>query len=261
MTRNILTIIVLSLFSLTAGAVEPTDSVAAKVPLSKAIADSAYTHEHYADAAIIYQALIDSFGQSAQLYYNLGNCYYRQDSIARAVLAYERALLLDPADRDIRFNLDMARSRTVDRVAVGSEMFFVTAYRSLVLSLSMHEWSLVAIFAFVLMLVAVCLYLFAPTLAWRRTGFYAAIVLLLLCGVANVAARYQRYSMTHRTGAIVMKPSAVVKSTPSASGTDLFILHEGTRVDLRDDSMREWVEVRLADGKQGWLLRSELEVI
>ena len=237
-----------------------TERVGEQSP-TKAMADSAYAQERYDDATRIYLELVQSEGESAQIYYNLGNCYYRQDSIARAVLFYERALLLNPADADVRFNLDMARSKTVDRVAIGSEMFFVTTWRSLVLSLSMQHWAQVALASFLLMLIGVAVYLFSPRLRSKKVGFVAAIILLIVCAVANIAAYTQRQHITRRTGAVIMAPSVVVKSTPSTSGTDLFILHEGTRVDIVDDTMRDWLEVRLSDGKQGWLQRAEIEVI
>lgn len=238
----------------------PLVGTAKSVP-TKAAADSAYAHERYADAARIYRQLISAQGESAQLYYNLGNCYYRQDSVARAVLYYERALLLNPSDRDTRFNLDMARSKTVDRVLPASEMFFVTSYHSLVLSMSVQQWAVLALMAFVLMLIGVALYLFARRLTLKKVGFSAAVILLIVCIFANIAAYNQLRHINHRTGAVIMAPSAVVKSTPSNSGTDLFILHEGTRVEIIDDTMREWLEVRLSDGKQGWLRRAEMEVI
>ena len=226
-----------------------------------ALADSAYTHERYAEAAVLYQQLVDSLGESAQLYYNLGNCYYRRDSIARAILYYERARLLDPSDDDIRFNLDMARAKTVDKVVPASEMFFVSAYRQLVLSLSIHEWAWLAVVLFVVALLAFGVYLFVPHLLSKKIGFTVAVLALLVCVFANVAAVRQRSHIEHRTSAIIMAPSAVVKSTPSASGTDLFILHEGTYVRLIDDSMRDWVEIHMTDGKEGWLPRTALEVI
>ena len=238
----------------------PLAGVAKGVP-TKAAADSAYAHERYTDAAHIYRQLISAQGESAQLYYNLGNCYYRQDSGARAVLYYERAVLLNPSDRDTRFNLDMARSKTVDRVLPASEMFFVTSYHSLVLSMSVQQWAVLALTAFVLMLIGVALYLFARRLTLKKVGFSAAVILLIVCIFANIAAYNQLRHINHRTGAVIMAPSAVVKSTPSNSGTDLFILHEGTRVEIIDDTMREWLEVRLSDGKQGWLRRAEMEVI
>ena len=228
---------------------------------SKSFADSAYAKENYAEAARIYQTLIDSLGESAVLYFNLGNCYYRQDSIARAILNYERARLLDPTDDDLAFNLEMARTKTVDKVAPANDMFFVTLFRSLVLSMTVRGWKILGISAFVLMLICAAIYLFSSVLTAKKIGFTAAVLLLIVCIFANIAAAQQRRQIAHRTGAILMTPSAVVKSTPSTSGTDLFILHEGTHVEIVDDSMKEWVEVHMSDGKEGWLERRNIEVI
>ena len=228
---------------------------------TKAEADSAYAHEDFAAATRMYQALLAANGGSAQLFFNLGNAYYRQDSIARAILCYERARLLDPSDDDVRFNLEMARSKTVDRVMPGSEMFFVSVFRSIVLSLSLATWTWLAVVAFVLMLLSVAGYLFLPTLGGKKTGFTMAIVALLVCVFANLAAYQQLHQMENRTSAVIMSPSVVVKSTPSTSGTDLFILHEGTRVDIEDNTMNEWMEIRMNDGKEGWIHKSDAEVI
>lgn len=229
--------------------------------MDKAEADSAYAHEDYVQAAHIYQSLIDSLGESAVLYFNLGNCYYRQDSIARAILNYERARLLDPTDDDLAFNLEMARTKTVDKVAPANDMFFITIFRSLVLSMTVRGWKLLGICSFVLMLICAAIYLFAPTLVAKKTGFTAAVLLLLVSVFANIAAAQQRSQIANRSGAILMAPSAVVKSTPSDSGTDLFILHEGTHVVIIDDTMKEWIEVRMSDGKEGWLPRALIERI
>ena len=227
----------------------------------KALADSAYANEDYVHAAALYRAQIDSLGESSTLYFNLGNCYYRQDSLARAILCYERARLLDPADDDIRFNLDMARTKTVDKVVPGSEMFFVTVYRTLVLSMSIEGWAHLAVLMFLVMLIGVAVYFFAPQLRSKQVGFTVAVIALLIAVFSHIAAVNQRQHIDHRTSAVIMAPSVVIKSTPSQSGTDLFILHEGTHVDIIDDTMREWVNIRLSDGKEGWLHRSEMEII
>lgn len=236
-------------------------SAKATATVTKAQADSAYAHEDYETAAGIYEQLIRENGESAQVYFNLGNAYYRQDKMARAILNYERAALFDPGDSDIRFNLDMARSKTVDKIVPESELFFVTTFRSLVLSMSVGGWAWLAIAAFVLMLIAVGVYLFVPEMWAQKMGFVSALLLLIVCVFANVAAYQQLRQIEQRTGAIIMAPSVVVKSTPSDSGTDLFILHEGTRVRVVDDSMRDWCEIRMADGKEGWMQKSKMEVI
>lgn len=240
-------------------AAESSDSIAAFA--TKAAADSAYAHEDFARAAQLYAALIQANGESPEIYFNLGNAYYRQDSLARAILYYERSLLLDPADPDTRLNLDLARAKTVDKVVPQTELFFVTAYHKLVLSLSQRGWAFCGLLTFALTLILMAVYLFVPRIALQKTAFTFAVLSLIVCIFANVAAFNQRSHIQNRTGAIIMTPSAVIKSTPSNSGTDLFILHEGTHVEITDATMHEWVEIRMADGKAGWLERSTIEVI
>ena len=231
------------------------------VEITKADADSAYAQEQFAKAAKMYEQLLRENGESAQLYYNLGNAYYRQDKVALAILNYERAALFDPGDADIRFNLQMARAKTIDKVVPESEMFFVTTFRSIVLSMSVDQWAWLAVVCFLLTLVCIALYLFLPELWAQKTCFFLAIIFLLVCVLANVAAYQQRKQIADRQNAIIMVPSVVVKSTPSESGTDLFILHEGSRVKVVDASMKDWCEIRMADGKEGWMQKDKMEII
>ena len=235
------------------------------VPLSasavtKAQADSSYVQEHYQQAARQYEALLKQ-GVSADIYYNLGNCYYRMDNITQAVLAYERALLLSPGDEDIRFNLQMARSKTIDKITPESEMFFVTWYHSLVNMQSVDAWARLALIALAIAIVLALAYLFAEAIWLRKVGFFGALAALLLFLGSNVFAWQQKRGLDHRTGAVVIRSAVNVKSTPSRNGTDLFILHEGTRVTITDSSMKGWKEIRVGDGKQGWLETKEIEVI
>ena len=228
--------------------------------VTKAEADSAYTQEHYQQAAQIYEQLLKK-GVSADLYYNLGNTYYRMDNITQAMLNYERALLLSPGDKDIRFNLQMARSKTIDKISPESEMFFVTWYRSLVNIQSVDAWARLALIALVVAIILALAYLFADALWLRKVGFFGGSFFVLVFFVSNLLAWQQKRALVHRTGAIVIKSAVNVKSTPSKNGTDLFILHEGTKVKITDDSMKGWKEIRVADGKEGWLETSEIEVI
>ena len=228
--------------------------------VTKAEADSAYAQGHYQQAITDYQALLKQ-GASADLYYNLGNAYYRSENITQAVLNYERALLLSPGDRDIRFNLQLARSKTIDKIVPESEMFFITWYHALVNLMSVDGWARTAIFSLALIIVLSLVYLFSQPMWLRKIGFFGGITLLVVFVLANVFASQQKQSLIHRKGAIVMSPSVTVKSTPAANGTDLFILHEGTKVTITDGSMRDWKEIRLADGKEGWIESKKIELI
>lgn len=227
---------------------------------TKADADSAYVNGNYQQAIAQYEALLKN-GASAELYYNLGNAYYRTENITRAVLNYERALLLSPGDRDIRFNLQLARSKTIDKIVPESEMFFITWYHALVNLMSVDGWARMAIISLALVIILFLLYLFSEPIWLRKIGFFGGFLLLLFFVLSNLFAYQQKQNLLYRKGAIVIAPSVTVKSTPAQNGTDLFILHEGTKVTIIDGAMSDWKEVRLADGKEGWIERKRIETI
>ena len=223
-------------------------------------ADSAYAQEHYQQAISDYETLLKQ-GVSAELYYNLGNAYYRTDQMPKAVLNYERALLLSPGDADIRFNLQMARSKTIDKITPESEMFFVTWYRSLVNLMSVDAWARTALIALSIAIILAMAYLFSDRIWLRKVGFFGALLLVVVFLLSNLFAFHQKRKLTYRTGAVIMTTSVPVKSTPSKNGTDLFILHEGTRVTITDNSMKDWKEIRVDDGKEGWIETNKIEII
>ncbi|MCR5579755.1 MAG: BatD family protein [Prevotella sp.] len=228
--------------------------------VTKTEADSSYVRGQYQKAIKEYEALLKQ-GASADLYYNLGNAYYRTENITRAVLNYERALLLSPSDRDIRFNLQLARSKTIDKITPEQEMFFVTWYRSLVNMASVDGWARTALLALALAIVLALIYLFSERIWLRKIGFFGAMALVVLFVLSNVFAHQQKELLMNHSGAIVISPAVTVKSTPAQQGTDLFILHEGTKVTITDSSMKDWKEIRLADGKEGWIETSKIELI
>ena len=185
------------------------------------------------------------------MYYNLGNSYYKADDIAKAILNYERALLLQPGNADIRANLEVARSKTIDKVVPVPEIFFVSWTKSLINSLSVDAWAKLGVVFFVLLLVSLYLFFFSKQIVGKKAGFIAGIVFLIFVVLSNVFAAQQKKELVDRNEAIVLSPSVTVRSTPSESGTSLFILHEGRKVEIKDNSMREWKEIRLEDGKVG----------
>ena len=228
--------------------------------VTKAEADSAYIRGQYQQAIKDYEMLLKQ-GASADLYYNLGNAYYRSENITRAVLNYERALLLSPGDRDVRFNLQIARAKTIDKIVPESEMFFFTWYRSLVNLMSVDAWAWTALIALALLIVLLLVYLFSDRIWLRKIGFFGGFVLLILFALSNLFAWQQKQDLLFRKGAIVISPSVTVKSTPAKNGTDLFILHEGTKVSITDGTMKGWMGIRIADGKEGWIESNMIEEI
>ena len=228
---------------------------------NKAMADSAYTAADYATAIHIYEQLLATEGESAPVYYNLGNAYFKSNDIARSILNYERALLLDPSDDDILFNLELARSKAVDKNAVVSELFFVTWFRDFCSVLSVDGWAKCGILCFIILILCLTLFIFNKKGKTKKIIFIFAILSLACTVLANAIASSQKDKLVHREGAIIMEPSVTVRSTPSVSGTELFILHEGKKVIIKDDSMKDWKEIEIEDGNIGWLPASAIEQI
>lgn len=239
---------------------ESIDSITISSIASKAVGDSAYLNGDYITASQVYENLLNG-GEAAELYYNLGNSYYKSGEMAKAILNYERALLLQPGNDDIRFNLEMAKAKTVDKVEASPEIFFVSWTKSLINMFSINTWACWAIAFFLLFIVSLYLFFFSKTSLLKKIGFFGGLVSIIFVVATNLFASQQKSRLTERETAIVMTPNVVVRSTPSESGTSLFVLHEGSKVKLNDTSMREWKEVKLEDGKVGWVPSFAIEQI
>ena len=231
------------------------------VVYTKAMADSAYAEADYATAIHIYEQLLATHGESSAIYYNLGGAYYKMDEIARAILNYERALLLDPSNADAKFNLELANSKVVDKSAIVNELFFVHWYRDFTAIMSADAWSKVAILCFIILISCLALFIFSKKSKTKKIIFIFALLSLVCTILANVIASSQTAKLLHRESAIIMEPSVTVRSTPSANGTELFILHEGKKVKIKDDSMKAWKEIEIEDGNIGWLPAEAIERI
>ena len=176
-------------------------------------------------------------------------------------LNYERAALLRPGDKDIAFNLELARSKTIDKVTP-LPRFILSEWMDVVINaFNMQTWSNVAIIFFMAMLLTILLFLFGKNIAVRKISFFTAIFSLIITIFANIAAFNQYIRLTERNEAVIMQPSVTVKSTPGNSGTDLFVVHEGKKVTITDDSMQGLKEIELEDGNVGWIPTEVMERI
>lgn len=228
--------------------------------ISKSLADSAYIRNDFTTAIQIYEMILRT-GESADIYYNLGNSYYKIGDIAKAILNYERALILKPANKDIRSNLEIARAKTVDKVTDVPELFFITWLKSITNSMGIQSWAIIAISFFLLFIVSIYFFFFSTKIVARKTFFILALFFLVFCVIANISAAFQRRVRLNRMNAIIISPSVTIRSTPNDNGTSLFILHEGRKVFIKDDSMKDWKEIQLEDGNVGWVKKNDLEVI
>ncbi|MGC8865354.1 MAG: tetratricopeptide repeat protein [Bacteroidales bacterium] len=215
-------------------------------------ATSAYTKGHYEAAIYWYEKVIATGNESAALYYNLGNAWFKRNEMAPAIYYYEKALLLDPSDEDILFNLKVANSRIVDKIDVVPDLFFERWWKSLYTLFTGDTWAWLSLIFLALFLAALGWFLLSNRPGLKRTGFYSALLFLLMGVLSYTFASKNHYRQTHHTHGIIFEPSVTVKSSPDENSVDLFVLHEGTKVQL-SDSLNSWVKIKIANGSVGWI--------
>lgn len=223
-------------------------------------ANKQYGSSNFEKAAEVYQQLIDSGYHNVEVYFNLGNALFKLNRIPNAILNYERAILLSPNDEDIEFNLDYARTFTVDRIEPLPEFFVIVWYRSIRSLLSSNGWAFFSLIFFSLTLTLLLIFWFNPRAGFKRLSFILAILTFLLMGSSLVFSRQEKLRISQKNYAIVFQPVVAIKSSPGETGKDIFILHAGTKVKITK-TLGEWVEIRIADGNKGWVQSLSVELI
>jgi tetratricopeptide (TPR) repeat protein len=223
-------------------------------------ANACYIKGKFEDAIRIYEKVLASGDVSPYLYFNLGNAYYRSNKLTMAILNYERAQILAPEDEDINFNLELTRKHAVDKITPLPDPPFSSCLNRNISSFSSDTWAVTSLVCFTLFLVLLALYFFMRILLIRKISFWTSILVLLISGFTFWFSWDQKLEVTNRSSAIVQSDVVNVKSSPDEAGTEIFILHEGTKVAVRD-SIGEWREIRMADGNSGWVKASEIITI
>ena len=220
-------------------------------------ANTAYAEGRYDEAVTAYEAILTE-QPSATVYYNLGNAYYKQGELAQAILNYERALRLQPTHKDAKYNLEFAKSRITDNI-VEQDFFLSSWARTVRNALSEPTWVILSICLFVLALTGILLFLLGRAPWLRKTAFHCAWIALLFSIITglNAGSLHQRDSL--RNEAIITQGVVNAKSSPDRSGTDLFTIHEGTKVTIRE-TIGEWANVHVGQN-EGWIRLSSLERI
>ena len=225
--------------------------------------NTAYADGRYRDAVALYQTIIAEqpnakASEMARVYYNLGNAQFKQGELAQAILAYERALRLDPRNEDIKHNLRFAQSRITDDIK-DNDFFLSSWVKAVRNSASEEVWRWVSVGLFILGLVGILLFLLSPILWLRKSAFYIALLALFISLCAGLNARSLHQRDTLRNEAIITQGIVNAKSSPDRSGTDLFTIHEGTKVTI-GETIGEWVNIRVAQ-YEGWIPMRTLERI
>ena len=214
-------------------------------------ANLAYQNGEYVNASALYEQLLE-MGEAPELHYNLGNAYFKQNEIGKSILNYERALRLRPFYEDAKYNLSIARERIVDNVEDTQNSFLIVWTNSLINLLISNAWAYISIACLVVSAVCFLLFAFSQGLTGRKIAFHFTWIALFVCIASGVFSGITYHRYNERAAAIVMQGVATVKSAPDRSGTDLFILHEGTKVMIKD-TLGEWNEIVLPNGNRGWI--------
>ncbi len=223
-------------------------------------ASELYQKGDYYNAAAKYEKIIKSGYESPELYFNLGNACFKMNKIPDAILYFERARRLAPEDEDINFNLKIANLKIIDKFETVPKLFFIEWYEQIRDSFSSHSWSVFAIILAWITFVALAGFILFWQPVVRRVLFTIAVLSFLLAILFEIFANQKFHFELARDQAIIFSPSVYVKSSPDEKSTDLFILHEGTKVKLLD-TVGEWKKIRLANGSVGWLPEKSFEVI
>ncbi len=215
-------------------------------------ANTYFANEQYADAVSVYKEIEQTNIVSADLYFNLGNAYFKQHELSDAILYYERAQRMKPNDEAIRYNLKMAQEQTLDKVEAPQAFFLTTWLHTVRRWADSDTWAVLSLVLVAVTFIFLGLFFFARSIRLRKMSFFATLVVALLVVGSFGFAFTQTSEFLKDTEAIIAPPVITVRSAPDNTGKDLFPLHEGTKV-LIIDELAGWQNIRLPDGKEGWI--------
>ncbi|MDP2721692.1 MAG: tetratricopeptide repeat protein [Bacteroidales bacterium] len=250
--KNIALVALLQLIVLSGFAYSPDSLVA--------IGNRAYNQGMYDSALLVYNQVADQNLQSAQLFYNMGNAYFKNNNIPAAILYFEKAGKLAPSDENIQYNLNVANSMIVDKIEQVPELFYKNWWNYFYNLFNVDTWTVIALLSLVFLVTMVIWFVLTKSRSFKQLSFYLGLFLLLSTIAAFGLASQKYYYSTEHKEAIVFTPSITVKSSPTHSAVDLFVIHEGTKVRVLDH-VSGWIEIRIPDGSIGWLPDNSIKEI
>lgn len=230
-------------------------------------ADSAYAADNFSLAERLYRESIAAEGTSSTICYNLGNAYYRQGNLGMAIVNYERALKLDPTNKDARINLEFVKGKITDR-QIDSGSFVSNLWENIVMFFKADTWASLAIILFALFLAAALTYLFSSVVLVKKLSFFGGLIIFIVCALAVIISFAAANRVETDRYAIILPPSAQLSTTPREArnqSEEAFLLHEGTKVEIVDSISSsadgKWFEVRVGQNERAWIKAADVERI
>lgn len=220
-------------------------------------ANSLYNENAFDSALVVYKDIVEQGYSSATLYYNIGNTYYKLRNYPLAIYYYEKSLKLDPNNDDTKHNIEIAQLFLTDKIEAVPELFIKTWWNNFSNTFTLNTWSIITLVLIVLLLTCIFFYITAKTRGLKKSMFFTGILLIVLtiCSF-SISAKKHNYISTNNEG-IVIIPTITIKSSPSNSSVDLFVLHEGSKVKILDNT-DGWEKIKIANGSIGWLPASSI---
>ena len=214
--------------------------------------NQAYNEGLYDSAIHLYSGVLDQDLESYKLYYNMGNAYFKMNQLPSAILYYEKAKKLYPNDEDVNFNLSIANSMIVDKIEQVPEMFYKRWWNYFYNAYSEDTWTLLSLVSWIVLLFFIGMFLITKTRSLKKLAFYLGILFLLITiGTFGLSSQKYYYTKENKE-AVIFTPTITAKSSPTPSSVDLFVIHEGTKVQIMDE-LQGWVKIKLRNGSIGWL--------
>jgi len=223
-------------------------------------AQDLYANAKYDSAALIYQSIIDSGYQSPELYYNMGNAYFKLKEIPSAILYYEKALKLKPSDKNIQYNLKLCNAMIPDRIESVPKIFFIQWYESLYNYFPIDTWAKIGLGMFALFSLIMIFFFLSDSVLMKKLSFWFSAFFLILSLFSFFLTSQKYASFKNHDEAIVFTPSITIKSSPTKNSVDLFVIHEGTKVTILD-KVGNWRKIKIENGSIGWMENQYLQII
>lgn len=230
-------------------------------------ADSAYIEDRYANAIELYEKSIANEGASSITYYNLGNAYYRSDKLGKAIICYERALILDPTNEDARTNLNFVNTKITDRLSENGT-FLSNFFNNIINSRHSNSWAMLAMVSFLLFLTAIAIYVFSSKISLKKSGFFGGIIFILATTIFIIFSSQALSNATSHNKAVIISPSTILSTSPRQPkdrSEEALLLHEGTKVEITDSVTNidgtKWYDVKVDNNHRAWLKSSDAEII
>ncbi|MCL2328114.1 MAG: tetratricopeptide repeat protein [Bacteroidetes bacterium] len=251
--KKILYIILLVFTTFSASAAENIDTLLVR-------AETYYTQKQYDSALNLYMQVYDQNLRSADLFYNIGNTHFKSDNLAQSILWYERALLLDPKHHEAQNNLAFVNARQIDKVEVLPSGIATQFFQSIYRFFSYTTWAVLSLIFLIVFLAALILFLFTQSVGIKKFAFGVGIFSLIVAILCFVCANAHNNMVKNNNDAIIMEATVTIKTEPAKTATDLVTVHEGLKVEFLK-THGEWANIRLLDGKEGWVKKDKVEKI